>query len=630
MIIKINHRGSAPQLMRYLFGPGNDNEHGNQHVVAVGKVMGAFEGHAVGETCDGMGEAARMGRRLEASMKAFGKARTEPKRQYVDGVPQVDADGNPVKVPRPAHVWHAAVALPPEDGVLPDEKWNEIAHDIMRRMGFERNEPLECFRWVAVRHGLSKNGNDHIHIAAIYFDETGTKWRVPEDLNRRNRDFEASKKLARELEVKHGLTQTKSRGKKTGRSRQDTLGELAEAKKDYEREHGKPFPFAAVGDAHEWEKGSPRPLTRTGRLEVEVRAALACASDEADFVRELRSRGVLVRPRWKKGSNRTRVEGYSVGFHEPADGKTIWRAPSKMGSDLGLGLLRMKRWGTGRDETPAQALAEWAMCVDKEYGKRLARALYAQRARPPDADEAGLWDEVAGLVEQTADQLSAASSWDEFADVCHDAAGYYAVLADRLGPRGWRVAQTSRALGRAAQYYRRKERRDPDSKLNPRYPAMKSLAHTREFAGIPKRAISAFDILNAAIVQGFLIRQDRVEADRYMAEVETTIGLLREMSAAREAEMEALAERRRAREAIDEGEFVFGEDGQLRYRSGILDDDPNDSLPVVDNAADGEAAPAQETTAAAPSLPNTQRLATPHLDTSLHGTGEARKNPRRQ
>jgi hypothetical protein len=98
----------------------------------------------------------------------------------------------------PAHVFHVSLSLGADQGRLPDGTWADIAGDYVTAMGFTAaGGKAEC-QWVAVRHGLSAGGNDHLHIAVCLVREDGTRasdWRSK--LN--------SRRAADAVEVKYGL-----------------------------------------------------------------------------------------------------------------------------------------------------------------------------------------------------------------------------------------------------------------------------------------------------------------------------------------------------------------------------------------------------------------------------------------
>jgi hypothetical protein len=70
----------------------------------------------------------------------------------------------------------------------------------MKDMDFTEDGGKAPARWVAVRHGLSKNGNDHIHIVASMVRDDGTKWNSWKSKYK-------YQQAARALEKKYGLNQ---------------------------------------------------------------------------------------------------------------------------------------------------------------------------------------------------------------------------------------------------------------------------------------------------------------------------------------------------------------------------------------------------------------------------------------
>lgn len=127
-------------LMVYLAGPGRRNEHEEPHVISGSPDIVALHG------------AEELNRN---SALEVGKLINDPHKQFgVDG-------------PGGDHVWHCSLSVSVRDGVLSDEKWQEIAEDFMKAMDLDDPEsPKAPVEWAAVRHGFSTNGNDHIHIVA--------------------------------------------------------------------------------------------------------------------------------------------------------------------------------------------------------------------------------------------------------------------------------------------------------------------------------------------------------------------------------------------------------------------------------------------------------------------------------
>ena len=82
-------------------------------------------------------------------MNACGKLPTCLPRATLDG----DNYGQPV--------WHCAVRAAPQDRLLSDAEWAQVAARIMHRTGLAPEGDELGVRWVAVRHAL-----DHIHLVA--------------------------------------------------------------------------------------------------------------------------------------------------------------------------------------------------------------------------------------------------------------------------------------------------------------------------------------------------------------------------------------------------------------------------------------------------------------------------------
>jgi hypothetical protein len=94
-------------------------------------------------------------------------------------------------------VWHCAVRAAPEDKMLSDDEWAQIAGDIVHRTGLAPyGQEYDAVRWVAVRHG-----DDHIHVVAMLARQDGGKPRLS---NERYRGREA----CRAAEERYGLRRT--------------------------------------------------------------------------------------------------------------------------------------------------------------------------------------------------------------------------------------------------------------------------------------------------------------------------------------------------------------------------------------------------------------------------------------
>ena len=134
-------------LMTYLLGQGRHNEHEEPHLVAGDHALMAWYDDAELS----VDNAKAIARHLDRLRTAMG----------------VEVKGG--------HVWHASLSLRAEEGIRTDQEWAAIAQDFVSAMGFDDNDGTKApCRWVAIRHGLSQAGNDHVHIAVNLVREDGT------------------------------------------------------------------------------------------------------------------------------------------------------------------------------------------------------------------------------------------------------------------------------------------------------------------------------------------------------------------------------------------------------------------------------------------------------------------------
>lgn len=348
MIPNIERGEKMTGLMRYLVGPGRANEHTDPHLInGSGPLMAWHNDDQLSAE--------------DANMIAAELDQTW-------------------KVHRPdtaQHVWHCSLSLGPEEGELTDEQWAQIAQDFMDRMEFTEASGKAPCSWVAVHHGKTKRGGDHIHIAASIVREDGTKWSAHNDRPR-------SQKVCRELERVHGL-RTLHEGR---RERAQTHQERAKAER----------------------LGQPEPERVT--LARKVRAAATAAPDEAQFVRGVRGMGVLIRPRFASGRDDV-IVGYSVAA-KPAKGeRPIWFGGSKLGHDLSLRTLRetwpdspahaaeaadewRAAWRGQRVAHPGKIAREAMPASMGEAAEKLAK--WHQQLRSIPLDDHNAWRDAAGQV----------------------------------------------------------------------------------------------------------------------------------------------------------------------------------------------------------------------------------------
>lgn len=402
MMPNIVDGGDMGGLMRYLLGPGRANEHTEAHLVAGSDVIMDRFGEWSQLSPAQAGEVAKM---LDRYMSSFGVRPEGPVRSFNPATGRTE-----VVDLGPNHVWHCSLSLRPGEGPLSEDKWQAIAKDFMDAMGFTDASGKAPCRWVAVRHGTSKNGGDHIHIAANRVRADGTKWSE-------HADQIQSQRACNTLEHRYGLEVVESREHGRG-SRCDSAQALNKA--------------ARQG----------KPTTDRAQLETRVRTAALAADSEVDFIRRARELGVRLRPRFASGRTDV-VLGYSVALHTKPGERTQWYGGGSLARDLTLTRLR-DRWPdtlTGSGE----AVQAWR---DAWKGMPLRH-----RTRPYTREE---W---AGHVEALDMYLSQFQGVDPtdpvaLADATQDVAGLLAAASHRDGlDEATRAVfdRAARQVGRHAQ-----------------------------------------------------------------------------------------------------------------------------------------------------------------------------------
>ncbi|MFE9048401.1 mobilization protein [Streptomyces rubiginosohelvolus] len=134
-------------LLAYLFGPGNHEEHTAPHLVAAWTpaLPGPYPG---------------------------------PRMTLSDLGLLLDAPVDALRGPRPAeHVWHISVRNEPDDRVLSDAEWATVAAEMVAAAGIVPHGDARACRWVAVRHA-----DDHIHLVATLARQDGRHPRIRGDI----------------------------------------------------------------------------------------------------------------------------------------------------------------------------------------------------------------------------------------------------------------------------------------------------------------------------------------------------------------------------------------------------------------------------------------------------------------
>lgn len=378
---KVLHGDRVRGLIEYLYGPGRHEEHRDPHIIGAWDDTYLNRGHL------DQFEIGLLADELDAPRRIHG----------------VD--------PGKGHVYHVPVSLHVDDGELTDEQWREIAEYAADQLGFTERDGRAGVPWIAVRHGVSKNGNDHIHFVATLLREDGT---IPDIRG----DYRTWSRISQEIETRFGLTRTRSKGAGLPGL---TRGEIAKAEREGE------------------------PETARETLARQVRACATGARDEADFLRRARRAGLLIRPRWEQGG-RTTVVGYSVALRPSEKGtKPIWFGGGKLADDLTLPDLRA-RWQEPTEDQAADAFREWRPPGWRDLPT--GRQLRTERLR------AEAWESAGTVVAEIRQRIAGLDPHDTagWATVSRETAGALAALAQRVEPdRRAELKTAADALARVAQ-----------------------------------------------------------------------------------------------------------------------------------------------------------------------------------
>ncbi|MFD4256444.1 mobilization protein [Streptomyces sp. NPDC058534] len=293
-IILSSGPAATRRTIGYLYGKGRANEHIDPHLVASWNGFAPDPGRSPHR--DPKDAMAQLVAQLDQPVKMLGD-----------------------KAPKDT-VWHCPVRAAPEDPILTDAQWADIARRMVAAAGIAPDGDEEACRWVAVRHA-----EDHIHIAATLVRQDG---RRPE----RGYDQRAVQKEARQIEVDYGLRRLKQ-GDGTG------------AKRPTSKEH---FKAKRLG-----QDTATREVLR-----LRVRRAVAAASDEAEFFALLEATGVTVR--FKRGPS---GDALGCNFALPDDtndkGEPVFYAGSTLAPDLSLPKIRRSLATISPEPVPVRPGDPW-------------------------------------------------------------------------------------------------------------------------------------------------------------------------------------------------------------------------------------------------------------------------------
>ncbi|PVW02953.1 relaxase [Microbacterium sp. Gd 4-13] len=402
MIPNITRGSRISGLMTYLAGEGRFNEHEEQHLVAGDAAIMAMHGDAVLDRATAL----EIARSIDTPRVAYGVEVTRNARV-------TDPESGDVRTERvAADVWHCSLSLHADEGQLSDEKWGAIAQQFVDEMGFTEASGKAACRWVAVRHGVSTNGNDHIHLAVSLVREDGTKATT-------HNDFRRAQEVCRHLEREHGLT--------TLESRERGMGERGV--KPAERERADREGKVEI-DAH--------------RLERTVRGAATASLDEGEFVRRMRRAGVLIRPRYAAGRDDV-VAGYSVAVRPVGNERPVWYGGGRLARDLTLPRLR-EGWPDS-PQSAQGAVDEWRAASKNPWQYRPIAP--GREETTPDPE---LWDKYSRELGELRKQLRDVPVTDRatWAHVARETSGAFAAWSQRVEATPGPLAATSRELARSA------------------------------------------------------------------------------------------------------------------------------------------------------------------------------------
>ncbi|MFI0486769.1 relaxase/mobilization nuclease domain-containing protein [Actinomadura sp. 9N215] len=287
MIGKVLRGKRVQGLIRYLYGPGRCGEHHDPHIVAGFRSPAELEPAL---RADGRRDFRRLDGLLTQPLALLGE------RNY--------------RKP----VWHLSARAAPEDPILSDRQWAEVAQEMMSRTGLAGDGDEDAVRWIAVRHA-----DDHVHIVATLARADGVRPEVWND-GYRIRD------ACREMERRFGLRRTAPADRTAARRPKRAETEKA----------------ARVG----------RVEPARGVLRRHVSVAAAGARTEAEFFGALGAEGVLVRKRYSTRAA-DGVTGYAVALVDDveASGRPVWFGGGRLAADLTLPKLR-RRWAPEGADRP--------------------------------------------------------------------------------------------------------------------------------------------------------------------------------------------------------------------------------------------------------------------------------------
>ncbi|MEZ0064986.1 hypothetical protein ABIA32_000974 [Streptacidiphilus sp. MAP12-20] len=233
MIASITRGDRTRGVLAYVYGPGDEDEHTDQHTVA------SFEPFLPdpGRDPDFDAAVAQLTDILDLRVVQAGK-----------------------RAPK-EHVWHCSLRAAPEDRHLSDSEWEQVARRVMAAAGIAPEGDPDGCRWVVVRHA-----EDHVHIVATTVRANLTHARLHNDYRRVMDELAV-------IERDFGLREVDHRPGRGTMAKAPTRAEVHKAKR----------------------QGRERTPRET--LRIALRTALAGAVSEDEFLARVQAEGVRVKVR---------------------------------------------------------------------------------------------------------------------------------------------------------------------------------------------------------------------------------------------------------------------------------------------------------------------------------------------
>lgn len=355
-------------LMRYLLGPGRHTVHEDPRIIGgwiePANMLGVDETGRVAYT-----EATRRDGTTAQRPQVSGLAKS------MDARLQLGREAMRARKP----VWHCVINNHPDDPVLSDDQWADIAERHVQAVGLQ-----DC-RWAAVRHD-----DQGIHVVATLADSQGRR------MDRLPREFERLGK-ARVAAEKQYCTVRTDPGTRTG----------GIAYKRHEMEKAR-REDPAIGR-------TDGPVAAKIRLRRAMAAAAAGTNTPADFRARLGQYGVQAKWRFSD-RNPGEITGYKVALegHVNAEGDPVWYAASQI--DKQLSWPKIQQAWHDRERMKIDPERSDAV-LRNDYTARLRVAAKELRAGQGSANElkAGVADMATALA-HTCPKQAAGAAWGHYAD----------------------------------------------------------------------------------------------------------------------------------------------------------------------------------------------------------------------